>query len=122
MADIAAQLVSVERLLWSGRATQVLAETTEGAIGVMPRHQPMLGQLVDNGIVRIYLPDGTIKTAACQGGFLSVAPDKITILAEYATWSDEIDADSAREEAEDSDPVVKARGKAKMKAMELSSQ
>ena len=38
MADITAELVSVERLLWSGQASMVTAETTEGEIGVLPGH------------------------------------------------------------------------------------
>lgn len=72
MADITAELVSVERLLWSGQASMVTAETTEGEIGVLPGHEPMIGQLIDNGVVTIHPVDGERRVAAVQGGFLSV--------------------------------------------------
>ena len=80
MADITAELVSVERLLWTGKATMVTAETTEGEIGVLPGHEPMVGQLIDNGVVTIHPVDGDRLVAAVQGGFLSVSENKITVL------------------------------------------
>ena len=50
MADITVELVSVERMLWSGSASIVTAQTTEGEIGVLSGHEPMLGQLRENGV------------------------------------------------------------------------
>ena len=47
MAELHVELVSVEREVWSGEATQVTARTTEGEIGVLPGHAPLLGQLAD---------------------------------------------------------------------------
>ena len=75
MAEIAAQLVAVERALWSGTATSVTAQTTEGEIGVLPGHEPLLGQLVENGVVVIRTSEGEKKVASVKGGFLSVSPD-----------------------------------------------
>lgn len=95
MAEIAAQLVAVERALWSGTATSVTAQTTEGEIGVLPGHEPLLGQLVENGVVVIRTSEGEKKVAAVKGGFLSVSPEKITILADSAVWADEVDSGDA---------------------------
>lgn len=95
MAEIAAQLVSVERMLWSGKATSVTAQTTEGEIGVLPGHEPLLGQLVENGVVVIRTTDGETLVAAVQGGFLSVSTEKITILADSAVWAHEVDSSDA---------------------------
>ena len=67
MAEIAAELVAVERVLWSGKASIVTAQTIEGEIGVLPGHEPMLGQLVDNGVVTITPVDGDKLIAACHG-------------------------------------------------------
>src|SRR5699024_11680018 len=78
MAEIAAELVAVEKALWSGTATAVIAETTEGEIGVLPGHEPLLGQLVENGVVIIRTTEGEKLVAAVQGGFLSVSTEKIT--------------------------------------------
>lgn len=117
MADIAAQLVSVERVLWSGRATIVTAQTIEGEIGVLPGHEPMLGQLIENGVVTITTTEGDKKVAACQGGFLSVAPDKVTVLADYATWADEVDSAEAESMLDSDDALTKARAEAELKAV-----
>ena len=53
MATLHVELVSVERLLWSGDATMVIARTTEGELGVLPGHAPLLGELAPGGTVRI---------------------------------------------------------------------
>lgn len=95
MAEIAAQLVSVERPLWVGTATSVTAQTTEGEIGVLPGHEPLLGQLVENGVVTIRTNTGEKLVAVVQGGFLSVSDKKITILADSATWANEVDVADA---------------------------
>ncbi len=47
MATLHVELVSVERPIWSGEATMVVARTTEGVLGVLPGHAPLLGQIVD---------------------------------------------------------------------------
>lgn len=91
MAEFTVDLVSVDRLLWSGTATMVTAETVEGEIGVLPGHEPLLGQLADYGVVTITPVDGEKKIAAVQGGFLSVSVDKVTVLADIAVWADEVD-------------------------------
>jgi F-type H+-transporting ATPase subunit epsilon len=101
MAEIAAELVAVERMLWSGQATSVTAQTTEGEIGVLPGHEPLLGQLVENGVVVIRTTEGETLVAAVQGGFLSVSTEKITILADSALWAHEVDAAEAEARVRD---------------------
>jgi F-type H+-transporting ATPase subunit epsilon len=91
------ELVSVERLLWSGEATIVIARTTEGELGVLPGHAPLLGQLSDGGVVIIRRADGDDLTVAVHGGLLSVTDDGVSILADLAEMSNEIDADRARQ-------------------------
>lgn len=101
MAEIATELVSVERMLWSGKASSVTAQTTEGEIGVLPGHEPLLGQLVDNGVVVIRTAEGEKLVAAVQGGFLSVSSSKITILADSAVWASEVETSEAEARAKD---------------------
>ena len=101
MAEIATELVSVERMLWSGKASSVTAQTTEGEIGVLPGHEPLLGQLVDNGVVVIRTAEGEKLVAAVQGGFLSVSSSKITILADSAVWASEVKTSEAEARAKD---------------------
>ena len=122
MAEIAVELVAVERMLWSGQASIVTAQTTEGEIGVLPGHEPMLGQLVDNGVVVIRPVDGDKLVAAVQGGFLSVSEDKVTILAEFAVWADEIDVAEAEVAAASGDEETKALGEAKLRAVRRNQE
>ncbi|MGO2424756.1 F0F1 ATP synthase subunit epsilon [Corynebacterium flavescens] len=117
MADITAELVAVERMLWSGQATMVTAETTEGEIGVLPGHEPVIGQLIDNGVVTIRPVDGDRLVAAVQGGFLSVSQKKITVLADWAIWSTEIDEARANEDLKSEDEVTRSRAEAALRAL-----
>ncbi|MET9022900.1 F0F1 ATP synthase subunit epsilon [Actinopolymorpha sp. NPDC004070] len=93
------ELVAPDRTVWSGEATTVIARTSEGDIGILPGHAPVLGLLVD-GVVEVRTPESEIYVAAVQGGFLSVANDRVSILAEYAEMSHEIDLEAARQELE----------------------
>ncbi|AZA11246.1 F0F1 ATP synthase subunit epsilon [Corynebacterium gerontici] len=122
MADVTVELVSVERLLWSGKASIVTAQTTEGEIGVLPGHEPMFGQLVEDGVVTIRPIDGAKKVAAVQGGFLSVSKEKVTILADYAIWSDEVDTAESERQLQSEDAAVKARAGAELKAVRRSTE
>ncbi|MGX7679400.1 F0F1 ATP synthase subunit epsilon [Jatrophihabitans sp. DSM 45814] len=85
------ELVSVERPIWSGEATAVYARTSEGEIGVMAGHAPLLGALAPGWLVRIQQADGVEQRVAVHGGFLSVREDGVSVLAEMAESADEID-------------------------------
>ncbi|GIJ78144.1 F-type H+-transporting ATPase subunit epsilon [Micromonospora phaseoli] len=79
------QLVAVEEKVWSGKAEMVMARTTEGELGVLPGHAPLLGQLAEPGRVRIKLPGGEQVAYEVAGGFLSVSESGVTVLAESAS-------------------------------------
>jgi F-type H+-transporting ATPase subunit epsilon len=110
------QLVAVERRLWSGTATSVVAQTTEGEIGILPGHEPMLGELVEGGVVRIRTVEGELVTAAVHGGFLSVTGSGVSVLAEDAELADEIDIEQARAALRDSDDLERGRALARLRA------
>src|SRR5690349_4434278 len=103
MAEMSVDLVAVERLLWSGQASFVSAQTTEGQIGIMPGHEPLLGQLVEGGTVAIVDTDGERIVAAVHGGFFSVTASSVRVLAESAEFADEVDVEAARRVLADSE-------------------
>ena len=116
MASLHVELVAVERTIWSGEARMVIARTTEGELGVLPGHAPLLGQLAEGGIVTIRVEDGEDLVVAAHGGFLSVTEQGVSILAETAEISGEIDVERAREAlqraqggGEDPDALAAAR-------------
>lgn len=118
MADITAQLVSVDEMIWSGQAKIVTAQTTEGEIGILPGHEPLLGQLKENGVVTINPVDGERIVAAVQGGFLSVVDDKVTVLADWATLANDVNSSEAESAAsQDDDELSKWRGQAGLAAV-----
>ncbi|WP_291313855.1 F0F1 ATP synthase subunit epsilon [Corynebacterium sp. UBA2622] len=121
MAEITVQLVSVDRMLWSGQASILTAQTTEGEIGILPGHEPLLGQLKENGVVTIRPTEGERIVAAVQGGFLSVQGDKVTILADYAIFADEVDSAAAENELGADDAQSKARAEAELAAVRRNS-
>ena len=101
MSDAALQveLVAADRLVWSGEAKMVIARTTEGDVGILPNHAPMLSLLVD-GTVDVQTTDGETWVAAVDAGFLSVADNRVSVLSEHAEMSHEIDLEKARHDLE----------------------
>ncbi|MCZ2806665.1 F0F1 ATP synthase subunit epsilon [Modestobacter sp. VKM Ac-2983] len=97
MATLQVELVAVEKMLWSGEASMVIARTTEGELGVLPGHSPLLGELAPGGVVRIRTESGEDLVVAAHGGFLSVTERGVSILAETAEISADIDVERARE-------------------------
>jgi F-type H+-transporting ATPase subunit epsilon len=96
LAELEVSLVAADRKVWGGRATIVIAKTTDGDVGVMSGHQPILSVLVE-GVVTIRQVEGPAVLAAVHGGFLSVAGNTVSILAEIAELSGEIDVARAEE-------------------------
>jgi F-type H+-transporting ATPase subunit epsilon len=91
-------LVVPDRELWSGEARTVIAKTTEGDIGVLTGHAPVFGVLAEGSLVEILNDDAEPVRAAVSGGFLSVANDRVSILAAQAQLSGEVNADEAQQE------------------------
>ena len=79
------EVVAVEQKVWTGEAELVTARTTEGELGIMPGHAPLLGQLAEPGQVRIRRTGGEELTWDVAGGFLSVTARGVTVLAESAS-------------------------------------
>ena len=93
------ELVAADRLVWSGEATVVNARTAGGEIGVLPNHMPVLS-LLEAGVVEVETTDGETLLAAVDDGFLSVAGNRVSILASYAELAADIDLEGARSELE----------------------
>jgi F-type H+-transporting ATPase subunit epsilon len=101
MADaLTVELVAADRMVWSGEATMVIAKTVDGDIGVLRGHTPVLSLLTE-AIIEITADDGHTVFAVTDGGFLSVAHDRVSILSERVELATEVDIDQARAELED---------------------
>ena len=118
-------LVSPERELWSGEATMVLAKTTEGDIGILTGHEPVLALIAEGAVVRITTTEKEIVVAAVHGGFLSVDSNVVRILAEVAELASDIDVvrakaalEKARASEDDKAASAARRAEARLRASE----
>jgi len=94
-------IVSAEAQIFSGLTELVVVSGTEGELGIMPGHTPLLTGLKP-GQVRLVLQGGAEEVYYISGGMLEVQPDKITVLADTvvrATDLDEAEALAAQERA-----------------------
>ena len=127
MATLQVELVAVERMIWSGEARMVIARTTEGELGVLPGHAPLLGELAPGGVVTIRPESGEDLVVAAHGGFLSVTDRGVSILAETAEISTEIDVERAREalrraESEGDDPEAQTAARRAQSRLRAAGQ
>jgi len=84
MAELQVSVVSADQEVWTGTASMVVAKTTEGEIGILPGHEPLLA-ILSAGEVRITTGTGsTAVRANAEDGFLSVEHDTVTIVARNA--------------------------------------
>jgi F-type H+-transporting ATPase subunit epsilon len=96
------EVVTAERELYNGEADAVNAPGSEGRLGILPRHAPLLAFL-KAGELRIDL-QGAEDAIFVSGGFLEVYEDTVTILADAAEHAEEIDqarAEAARRRSEE---------------------
>jgi F-type H+-transporting ATPase subunit epsilon len=92
------EVVSADRVIWSGESTNVIAKTTDGEIGILPGHAPVLAVLQPSAVV-IFCEEGRKReVVAGDGGFVSVAQGRVSILSEYATLADELSVSEAERE------------------------
>ena len=95
------EIVTPERLVYSDTVDAVVLPGSEGELGVLPHHAPLISML-GVGELRIR-KGGAEEHFAIIGGFLQVRPDKVVVMAETADMASEIDlatAQEARREAE----------------------
>ena len=96
------ELVSPERILYSGEADMVIARTAGGDIAFLAGHAPFLGAL-GIGAVTIRKTGGGEEKAAIHGGFVEVKDNRVIILSDVAELASQIDVNRARRAAEDAE-------------------
>ena len=90
------EVVSPERILWTGEAQLVLARTVGGGdIAFLTGHAPFVGAL-DIHTVTVRAEDGSDEVIAVHGGFIEVSNDRVTVLSDVAEVSSQIDVERAR--------------------------
>ena len=88
-------VVSPERVLYTGEADMLVCRTTDGEIAFLPGHVPFLGAL-GIGVVRSLLPERGEQAVAVHGGFVEVSNDRVIVLSDVAELAEQIDVERAR--------------------------
>ena len=107
------ELVSPERILWSGEAEMVIARTLGGGdIAFLPGHAPFVGAL-GTGVITIRpTGGGADEKVACHGGFVEVSGSEgdshVTILSDVAELASQVDVERAREAKERAETALRA--------------
>ena len=92
-AELEVEIVAADHFVWSGQATMVKARTSDGEIGILPGHTPVLAVLAA-GELAIEPVSGDRITVNVDGGFFSVDSNRVVIVADNATVGDEATATS----------------------------
>ncbi len=95
MAKLEVKIVTAEREVLSDEADMVIAPASEGTVGILPRHAPLLTALIPG--ILVLKKDGQEEVMAVSGGFLQVANNRVLILADTAERGDEVDEQRAQE-------------------------
>ena len=99
------EVVSADRVVWSGESSNIIAKTVEGEIGILPGHEPVLGVLVPSAVV-IFDEGGGREVVAVDGGFISVSQGRVSILSEYARMAHEITVAQAEKELAEAQRII----------------
>ncbi|MBR3598766.1 MAG: ATP synthase F1 subunit epsilon [Lachnospiraceae bacterium] len=90
------KIMAPDRVFYEGQVSFIEFNTTEGILGIYPKHIPMT-VVISPGVLKIVEANGETKEAALHSGFVEVLGDSITMLAESVEWPDEIDIRRAEE-------------------------
>ena len=90
------KVMAPDRIFYEGQVSFIEFNTTEGILGIYPKHIPMT-VVIAPGVLKVVEDNGDTKEAALLSGFAEVLGDSITILAESVEWPEEIDIKRAEE-------------------------
>ena len=100
------EIVTPERLFFSGEVDEVNVPGAEGYLGVLPGHAPLLSEL-RIGVIS-YRQGSQESHLSCSWGFAEVLPDRVSVLAEVAESPDQIDTERAREQRDEAEKLLRS--------------
>ena len=112
MTPVPFKLVAPDRIAFEGEAELVIAVTTEGEEGILPRHAPFLAALKPGLLRANVLAGGTPSRLelATGEGFMQALPDRVTVLVDDALRFEDVDVAKTREELAAAQERQKAAG------------
>lgn len=103
MSTLHLEIITIEKKLFDDHVSMVIAPGSEGVMGILPRHTPLITALT-YGELQIKRQGQEDEFFAVGGGFMEVQPNHVIVLADAAEYAEEIDierAEAARRRAEE---------------------
>ena len=97
MANLDVDVVAPEGTIWQGEAVMVIARTTEGDIGILPGHEPVMAALIPYA-AEVVTVDGHREVIAVEGGFISVFSNHVSLLSDSAAMAKDYSLQEAQSE------------------------
>ena len=119
MATIFVDVVSAEESIFSGEASFVALPGQEGELGILPGHVPLLTR-IRPGAVRITTTEGSQDIVFGARGILEVQPDRVTVLADTAIRSKDLDEAKAKQALEEA-KLHRAKAQSNMEIAKLEA-
>lgn len=110
MSSITCEIVSAEKAIFKGDAAMVIAKGSEGELGIVPQHAPLITRLTP-GEVRVITADGEEQHFYVSGGILEVQPNLVSVLADTAIRAADIDEAAAIKAKEQAEKLLKNKNK-----------
>ncbi|MGH9338727.1 MAG: ATP synthase F1 subunit epsilon [Acidobacteriota bacterium] len=101
------EIVTPDRLLFSGEVDEVTVPGADGYLGILPGHAPLLSEL-RIGVISFRQGEQHFRFF-CTWGFLEVLPDQVSVLTEGAQAPDQIDSQQARADKEQAEETLRSR-------------
>ena len=98
-------VMTPDGIAYEGEAVSIIATTDEGEVQILARHADYLAAL-GTGRVKLELPDGTVRTAASSGGFLTVQNGEVTLSAVTFEYKEDIDLERAMRAKESAEQML----------------
>jgi F-type H+-transporting ATPase subunit epsilon len=108
MSTLRLEIVTVEGVVFSDDVSIVVAPGSEGQLGLLPHHAPLISELVPGELM--VRKDGEEIYLAVSGGFIEVLSDKVTVLADSAERAEDIDIARAQEARKRAEERLKSLG------------
>ena len=100
------EIVTPEKLFFSGEVDEVNVPGAEGYLGILPGHAPLLSEL-QIGVIS-YRQGSQETHLFCSWGFAEVLPDRVSVLVEVAETPDKIDVERARSEKDEAEKLLRS--------------
>jgi F-type H+-transporting ATPase subunit epsilon len=101
------EIVTAEQQLFSGEVNSVTVPSTNGYLGILPGHAPLLAEL-GIGEISYRIGDRT-EFLFCSWGFVEVLPDRVVLLAQTAELASDIDIKRAEEAKSRAEKLLASR-------------